>query len=71
MKKVTFSEYDEIFYIPNRFNQDKYLLSNNKKGIIKKIKNPIDILDMNRLYSKNMYKIGRFSIIVFIFYFLL
>lgn len=55
-KKVTFSDFDLVYIIPNRKQNDRYLLT--KNGILLKKKK----IQENYIYKK----IGRFSIIIFI-----
>lgn len=55
---VKFSEYNEIFYIPNRHDKNTYILPN-QTGILKKSKKKL----LKRVYKK-IKKIGRFTILI-------
>lgn len=57
-KKVTFSEFDQVYYIPNKRDKESYTLINREGGkLIKRKKNIV-----KRVYKKTKI-VGRFTII--------
>lgn len=58
-KKVIFSDFDQVYYIPNRFDRESYTLYNREGGKIIKRKKTI----VKRVYKKTKKVVGRFTII--------
>lgn len=59
-KKVTFSDFDQVFYIPNKSDKKTYTLSNREGGQLKKRKKNI----IKIVYKKTKKVVGRFTIVV-------
>lgn len=56
-KKIIFSEYDEIFYIPNKYDKKNYLLTTikDKKKPIKKKRNILKEYNFNIFSILNLF----------------
>lgn len=59
-KKVRFSKYEQVFYIPNKKQKDDiYMLSDRRNPVIKKRKNKI-----KKEVKKTKKRIGRFFLLL-------